>query len=258
MSINCFDRVFRRTVYPSGESHLRFAEEVPTTILAMTYTFSDLCDVVVADRFLRRRGYVVEWAVPYFPFARDDRRNDARDTSELELALELVRGLNLFIVDPHSDVAGQLPHVTQAYVVEHLRYQRVLTPEHLVCIPDVGAAKKAHTWIGQNDVLQCGKRRDVATGRLSGFEILHSPHEIEGRHCIIVDDICDGGGTFLGLAALLRERKPASLTLAVTHGLFTKGREPLEAAFDRVVSFGAVENLPRVFGYDRLFRYPRV
>jgi ribose-phosphate pyrophosphokinase len=257
MTFDRFNCVFSRTTYPSGESHLRLVGEVPTTILAMTYTFADLCDVVVADRLLRRRGYVVEWAVPYFPFARDDRRNDTQDVSELELALELVRGLNLFIVDPHSDVAGQLPHIAQASVVMELCKRGVLTPEHIICIPDVGAAKKTHTWAARNDVIQCGKRRDVATGKLSGFEILPSPHEIRGRHCIIVDDICDGGGTFLGLAALLRAQQPASLTLAVTHGLFTKGREPLDAAFDRVVSFGPVEG-PNVFGYDRLFRYPRV
>jgi hypothetical protein len=55
---------------------------------------------------------------------------------------------------------------------------------------------------------------------------------------VIVDDICDGGGTFLGLAARLGEQDAGLLTLCVTHGLFTKGVMPLLDVFDRIYTFG--------------------
>jgi len=45
---------------------------------------------------------------------------------------------------------------------------------------------------------------------------------LEKMDCIIVDDICDGGGTFIGLAEELRRRNAASLYLYVTHGIFSK------------------------------------
>lgn len=248
-----FDAVFAKTAYPSGESHLRMQGLLPSNdqawLRADIRDFNGLCDVIVADRLRRRRDHSVRWFIPFFPFARDDRRNDWRDGSELELALDLVRreGLDVTIVDPHSDVAGQLRHISQLSVVGHYRSTGVLGADHLVVIPDMGASKKAHTWIGRNDHIQCLKKRDTATGKLSGFQVLE-PEKIEGRDCIIVDDICDAGGTFIGLAKLLRQHNPKSLTLAVSHGLFTKGREPLEAAFDRVVAASD--------DYDALFHYP--
>ena len=61
--------------------------------------------------------------------------------------------------------------------------------------------------------------------------------DLAGRPCIIVDDICDGGGTFLGLAAELKKLNAGALILAVTHGLFTKGIHPLQGEFEHIYFF---------------------
>ena len=55
----------------------------------------------------------------------------------------------------------------------------------------------------------------------------------------MVDDICDGGGTFLGLADALAACGAGPLTLAVTHGLFTRGRGDLAKVFDRIFCFAS-------------------
>ena len=107
----------------------------------------------------------------------------------------------------------------------------------VVVIPDAGATKKAYTWLDGRRVVQASKRRDPATGKLSGFSVPDVDSEgnsIAGRPCIIVDDICDGGGTFLGLAAELQAAGAGPLTLAVTHGLFTKGTEVLTESFSTI------------------------
>jgi ribose-phosphate pyrophosphokinase len=81
--------------------------------------------------------------------------------------------------------------------------------------------------------VQCLKTRDTKTGALSGFSIA-DPLIVKGRNVVIIDDICDGGGTFIGLAQVLLEAGAQSLRLGVTHGLFTKGLAPLHAVFSQI------------------------
>lgn len=99
-----------------------------------------------------------------------------------------------------------------------------------VIAPDKGAvdrATRAARAMGI-PVYRAEKTRDFATGKLSGFHMVDDLPE-EGR-LLIVDDICDGGGTFVGLAeatGLPRER----LDLWVTHGIFSKGIHVLSDHF---------------------------
>ena len=233
------DEVFERFHYPAGESHIRLQLDIDISELAVieatARNFADIAQIVTADRILKRNDVSVRWFLPYFPFARHDRRNDAGDGFELQLAIEMVAELDVVIADPHSEVAGQLLHIDQADAVATFRDAGIFDDDPIVVIPDAGAAKKAYDWIDGATVVQASKRRDPRTGQLSGFAI--PEQDLGGRPCIIVDDICDGGGTFLGLAAVLQKANAGPLTLAVTHGLFTKGLDALGEAFDTIVSF---------------------
>ena len=243
-----FDDVFESMRYPAGESHVSLRPGIDpatlTVIEATARSFDDLAQIVTADRILRSIDPTasVEWFVPYFPFARHDRRNHAGDGFELAFALEMVSELRIVVADPHSDVAGQLRHIDQAAVVAAFSRAGLFDNDPIIVIPDAGAAKKTYTWTGEDStVIQALKRRDPATGELSGFHVLTDEfdNDLGGRPCIIVDDICDGGGTFLGLAAELETVNAGPLTLAVTHGLFTKGLADLANAFDTIASFGS-------------------
>ncbi len=100
----------------------------------------------------------------------------------------------------------------------------------IILLPDEGASTRypeGFRW----PVLQCSKIRDAETGKLSGFEV-PSAEEFGKRPILIVDDICDGGGTFLGIAAKIPESNP--LFLYVSHGIFSKGREALDLAFMKI------------------------
>lgn len=77
---------------------------------------------------------------------------------------------------------------------------------------------------------QAEKVRDFDTGKLSGFTV---PDMGEAERILIADDICDGGGTFVGLLDKIRETSSAPVDLYVTHGIFSKGLQILEG-FDRI------------------------
>ncbi len=67
------------------------------------------------------------------------------------------------------------------------------------------------------------KERDVKTGALTNFKT--AANDLSNQTCFIVDDICDGGGTFAGTAKMLMEEGAAKVVLIVTHGIFSKGSE---------------------------------
>lgn len=114
-------------------------------------------------------------------------------------------------------------------------------------IPDAGATKKAYTWLKPDDrYIQGFKKRDRATGKLSGFGFMKdddTPENLSEYNLVIVDDICDGGGTFIGLKEAMRKQtppvwQPKSIELWVTHGMFQPERWlDLSGHFDRILSF---------------------
>jgi len=244
-TLHRFHDLFSVTHYPSGEFHVALRPNVYSpgnhiNILADDIRdFNGLGCLVSANDILSRLRCEPKWFVPFFPFARDDRRNTSNDGFELGMAIKMVEHMDITILDPHSDVAGMLKHIPQEVVVGHWQQCWGLWGEK-VCfiIPDAGAIKKANKFIGSNPSVVCHKTRDTATGKLSGFGITSGEEHILGAHCVIVDDICDGGGTFMGLAKIIRQHKPAQLDLVVTHGLFTRGINDLLGIFDQLYTTG--------------------
>ena len=236
-----FRDFFEEFSYPAGEPHVRL-KQMPwneETILAPVYDWNGLNNLYLATEILLRHGIMVKWLVPYFPFARHDRPNNNSDASPLQAAIRFVRssGMDVICIDPHSDVlAAQISHYTQAQVMAAFGVVSRSAPEVIV-IPDAGASKKAYTWthlFPEAEVIQCEKKRDGRTGALSGFKIHDQLGVITSSHVLIVDDICDGGGTFLGISDELDKLQPSHKELVVTHGLFTKGMDQLNLAFDTI------------------------
>lgn len=240
-----FEDLFSVMHYPAGESHVelvkRPSDRVVYIIAGRVNNFESLMNCVTGHRILVRQGFAPEWFIPYFPFGRHDRRIDKNDGLELGLAMEMAAELNPVTLDPHSDVLGQMRHIPQAEVVKLWEDKGMFPNGDVVfVIPDAGATKKAFTWLNGRPAVQGFKHRDMRTGKLSGFGLAPSAENflLKGTNCVIVDDICDGGGTFLGLADVLKDYGVDTLTLAVTHGLFTQGTNHLFEKFDNIVSTG--------------------
>jgi len=152
----------------------------------------------------------------------------------------------VYLLDPHSDVLPALIDrsevVTSEWLVRrHLDRNNLCQHNAVLVAPDAGAAKKVEA-IGRAlkmPVLQALKHRDVNTGELSGFSIQeHQMTRDQRMSYVIVDDICDGGGTFAGLAETIHQHwqtkgwvQPTSdsekitpyIHLVVSHGIFSKG-----------------------------------
>jgi ribose-phosphate pyrophosphokinase len=101
--------------------------------------------------------------------------------------------------------------------------------------PDAGALKKIYRYAKECsgvDVVRADKSRDTNTGKITGT-VVYSEH-LGKTNLLVVDDICDGGGTFVPLAQELRKITDGTVSLFVTHGLFTKGVDIVADVFDNV------------------------
>ena len=140
----------------------------------------------------------------------------------------------VFLLDPHSDAAAAainnsvvIAQETCLMKSENL-LQAISTGKLMLVAPDAGALKKIHNVAkasGARDYAILTKERDVATGNLTGFSLVSG--NVAGKDVLIVDDLCDAGGTFIGSAQVLRDAGARSVSLYVTHGVFSKGVENL-------------------------------
>jgi ribose-phosphate pyrophosphokinase len=169
--------------------------------------------------------------ITYLLAARYDRHMVKGDSFDLKVVSDIINSFNLsavHILDPHSSVATKL--IKNSVAVYNRDLYNAIEGEDLVLIvPDKGAREKAELWkfwIKRiTDVVYCDKVRDIEGNGSIAIQVLEA-EKCKGRDCVIVDDICDGGGTFLGIMSQLVE--PKSVSLCVTHGIFSKGLELLK------------------------------
>jgi ribose-phosphate pyrophosphokinase len=85
--------------------------------------------------------------------------------------------------------------------------------------PDKGAKERYGLFVRFG--IECSKVRDAATGKLSGFsnELLDGNPDKSNSNLVVIDDLCDGGGTFCGVADMLKEYNPKETTLMIIHAV---------------------------------------
>lgn len=149
------------------------------------------------------------------------------------------------ILEPHSKRIFDLSNIFTEYIDDSLEeFKTGLLSCHQLVLPDAGAQKR---YPNVSKAIFCSKVRDEQTGKLTGFEV-KNPKDIQSKDLLILDDLCDGGGTFCGIAAELRKYKPdADINIFVTHMVNRKGIENLAKTFNKVHftnSYRTWDNLP--------------
>lgn len=249
---------FKAMTFYGGEPHIKIEGEVqteePVTITHRIQSFNDLGLIIMAADALRRMGVrQLQLVIPYFPGARQDRLMVPGEPLSVKVYAEIINSLKFDLVtvyDPHSDVAPAVINNVKV-ISNHDFIRQVLEDigENVKLVaPDSGALKKIYKlseYLGGMDVVECTKSRDVATGRLSGFKVQED--NLDGADCLIVDDICDGGGTFAGIASALKAKGAGKLYLAVSHGIFSKGFDVFTEHFETVYTTNAFRDVDNGF-----------
>jgi ribose-phosphate pyrophosphokinase len=200
------------------------------TIHADVCSANDTLELFLLTDALRRKyiGTRIYLEMPYLPYARQDRVCDEGEALSLKVFCNLINAQNyetVTIWDCHSDVgAALLNNVTNVHSYELItRYVDAFDKAVLVS-PDIGANKKSRDCAKHlnRPLIYADKIRDVQTGAITGT-VVHSDVHIGSQDFLIVDDICDGGRTFIELAKKLRPLTDGKVMLYVTHGIFNQG-----------------------------------
>jgi ribose-phosphate pyrophosphokinase len=204
----------------------------------------------------------VELHISYLLAARMDRVMLDGEPFSLKVMAGIINQGNfrkVKIFDPHSEVSTAL--IDRSYAITNHEYvSDVLTDyfaknkggDYSLVSPDAGALKKIHKlahYLNVDNVVECMKERDVRTGALTSFKT--TTDNLSGQICFIIDDICDGGGTFAGTAKMLKEKGASKVILVVSHGIFSKGTK-IESV-DEIYSTDSFKNLDGVncFGIEK-------
>lgn len=216
----------------------------------------DLLLLAMAVDALRNMGVRYIYAfIPYFPGARQDRVMVDGEPMSAGVYARIINSLQLdrvYIYDVHSDVTPAV--IDNCVPIDNHNYVFMLDDEfhafggqkkYLVC-PDAGARKKINKLFANgnhafDDIIYCDKSRDPRTGDITGF-VVHTDLPLDDSICVIVDDICDGGGTFLGLGEKLKEKGVEQLHLVVSHGIFSKGFKRLDDMFDSIHTTNSIKD----------------
>lgn len=238
---------YQQFKYPGGEWQVRFPDDFEfgkdVTVVARINSAEQIIKLAL---LINAIPVCTTLVLPYLPYSRADRRFTTNDTVGLGTFSSLIDAMDckrVITVDAHNHEAfascfqsatvDKSPQTFIGMAITDFASKRG-TENMVVLFPDEGARTRyggmVSTCYGDMvvEIKHCQKKRDPVTGKFLGFEV---PDMDPNLPAIIVDDLCDGGGTFLGIAALMPDVR---LGLYVTHGIFSQGLEKLSQAFAHI------------------------
>jgi ribose-phosphate pyrophosphokinase len=256
--------------FPDGQQSVKIVEHQYNTFLSLRdrtnsitiksrlNTFQDLELIICANQALKEIGVKsVKLFIPYCIGGRSDRKFQEGGINYIKTVIAPILNSQNFdeviIMDPHSDVLeaciNNFIKIDNNHLVKFALDNIVKdggTQDNICLVsPDAGAYKKIFdvaTWFGIKEIITASKVRDISTGKILRTEVPSIEKYDDGMRYVIVDDICDGGRTFIELAKVIKEQKPNSkIYLVVTHGIFSAGFGELNNYFERIYTTNSIK-----------------
>lgn len=241
---------FTSWIFPGGEVGVKLSE--PTKLRDAKFVSVQIRCVnqkVTSDDFMiianlkeaisRLNNVDIDLYIPYLPYARQDRACHVGESFALFVFMQMLATLNfnkVIVVDVHSEVSQELASYNEINLVTleqpsanfemkdsdgNQKYQGVIAP-------DAGAVDRATNFAKKHNLPVVTLDKTRKDGKVT-----YSTTATLNGHWIVVDDICDGGATFIALAEALKSQTPdLKLSLYVTHGIFSKGKTELRKHYE--------------------------
>lgn len=249
--------------FAGGECHVRFSgidESDAVRLHTRLNSSDDIMNLLLAVDALRRMQVKhIEALIPYVPYARQDRVMVPGEPLSVKVFADVLNSLQLnkvIVFDPHSDVTPALINncvIIPNYDMVKYFLESLQLTDFVLVSPDLGAYKKIDKlaqYIGYKGEIATGiKVRDLATGEIVRSDV--NVNDLTNKSCLVVDDICDGGRTFIELAAALKAKGATDLYFIASHGIFSHNAlERLqEAGYKNVCSSNSISDLEKTAFY---------
>lgn len=235
-------------LFSAGEVQVRLPDvsDYESIIIESRYpTSQDIMEIALISNAIRHFDRFVGSItifLPYLPYSRQDRVCYPGEAFSLSVMASILKTQlrsndKLITWDAHSSQSCasfcakiNYTNITaDALVKKFVKKGITFSPSTVVISPDKGAMDRATAVakaVEAETIFYGEKVRDPNNGNILGISVKDSEGNdpnIKGKDILIVDDICDGGRTFIELAKSLRKFEPSRITLYVTHGIFSKG-----------------------------------
>jgi ribose-phosphate pyrophosphokinase len=247
----------------------------PVTIKSRLNSFQDLELIICANQALKNlnSSMLVTLYVPYFLGARSDRQFEKGGINYLKQVIcPIINSQNfnqVTVLDPHSDVLEAclnnfkkentnklIDFVLKDYFINKKGVNTIDYSKLLLLSPDAGALKKIYgvaEYMGyKHDIIVASKYRNIKTGKIEKTIVPMLPNDAD-KDIFIIDDICDGGRTFIEVAksielirklsSSVRPEEYGKNYLIVTHGIFSAGYEQLGEYFETIYTTNSVKDI---------------
>lgn len=249
---------FKINEYPDGQKDIivKYNINNPVIIKSRFNNLNDLGIILSATAALKRlKVKEIHLYIPYILGGRSDRKFVQGGSSYLTDVIAPIINAQEYesvtVYDAHSDVAEavikNMINISNIHLVRFALDDLRITKSYHLVSPDAGALKKIWKVAEQinykdgDDIIICSKHRDLASGKIThtSVPLPENPH----YDLFIIDDICDGGRTFIEIAKVIKEKFPKSrLYLIVTHGIFSAGVIELMEYFEKVYCTNSIRD----------------
>jgi ribose-phosphate pyrophosphokinase len=274
---------FKISSFPDGQQSIQILESPSISyqdfsiirkvqIKSRLNSFKDLEVIIGATHALRELGVEnIDLYIPYCLGGRSDRKFSEGGFNYIKKVVAPIINLQKFhqveIMDPHSDVLeaciDRFKKIDNSQVVrfafddyfDNLESHEDFTYVRLVS-PDAGALKKvfhiSEEFGIKQEIIIAAKHRDPVSGQITHTSVPLSVNDAD-KDLFIIDDICDGGRTFVEIAKAIQKTRSLSsavhpsrygkIFLIVTHGIFSAGFEELGEYLDGIYCTNSIKDI---------------
>ena len=252
VAIELGTQVLSSTAYDfsNGETYVRFNESVRGCDVFVVQSHGDRVNdwlmeqFIMVDALKRASAKRITVVAPFFPYARQDKKHLGREPISARLVADLYKTAGadrIMSIDLHSSQEqgffdGPWDHLwAQPVLVDYIR-RRIDTSNAAVVSPDAGRIRVAERWanaLGGTPLAFVHKTRDITRPNESVANRVVGA--VEGRSCVLVDDMIGAGGTISKAVQVVLDAGAKDVIVAATHGVLSG------PAVDRLSTCGARE-----------------
>lgn len=233
--------------FPCGEAGIQLSQQALSLIdqgwqavVVLDYQSNDDLFALGQAVDALRQAYCqyVGLTMRYVPYSRQDRRCNPGEGHALKVFANYINSLgfdNVVAHDSHSSVCEAL--FNNFHDIPQEECAKNLPKFDVLIAPDAGAEKKVfkHRQVKEGTKVVCATKVRDSNGKITSVYV-PSWTSIVGKDVCIIDDLCDGGATFLELGKVVKGFDPKSMSLYITHGMFTNPDKFVELndLYDRI------------------------
>ncbi|KAA8720862.1 ribose-phosphate diphosphokinase [Corynebacterium spheniscorum] len=236
--------------FANGEIFVRFEESVRGSDCFVLQSHTQplnkwlMEQLIMIDALKRGSAKRITAILPFYPYARQDKKHRGREPISARLVADLLAAAGadrIVSVDLHTDQIqgffdGPVDHMHAMPILTDYIKSKYSMDNLCVVSPDAGRVKVAEKWantLGDAPMAFVHKTRsvDVANQVVANRVV----GDVDGKDCILLDDMIDTGGTISGAVGVLKEAGAKSVVIACTHGVFS------DPARERLSKCGAEE-----------------